>query len=106
MLTSIVFTVLFTLLKLFTWAIILSAIVSTLIAFNVLDTRNRMVWSIADFLYRVTEPALRPLRAVLPNLGGVDLSPLVALLLLQLVVSPMLAHFANGLLYGQWEPFF
>ena len=106
MLTSIVFTVLFTLLKLFTWAIILSAIVSTLIAFNVLDTRNRMVWTIADFLYRVTEPALRPIRAVLPNFGGVDLSPLIALLLLQLVVAPVLTELFQGLRYGVWQPLF
>ncbi len=106
MLTSIVFTVLFTLLKLFTWAIILSAIVSTLIAFNVLDTRNRMVWTIADFLYRVTEPAMRPIRAVLPNFGGVDLSPLVVLLLLQLVVAPVLVELQNGLRYGVWQPLF
>ena len=106
MLTSIVFTVLFTLLKLFTWAIILSAIVSTLIAFNVLDTRNRMVWTIADFLYRVTEPALRPIRAVVPNFGGVDLSPLIALLLLQLVVAPLLTELYNGLHLGIWQPLF
>jgi YggT family protein len=97
---------LFTLLKLFTWAIILSAIVSTLIAFNVLDTRNRMVWTIADFLYRITEPALRPVRAVLPNLGGIDLSPLVVLLLLQLVVAPVLTEVYNGLRYGLWQPLF
>ncbi len=106
MLTSIVFTVLFTLLKLFTWAIILSAIVSTLIAFNVLDTRNRMVWTIADFLYRITEPAMRPIRAVLPNFGGVDLSPLIVLLLLQLVVAPVLTELFNGLRYGVWQPLF
>ncbi len=106
MLTSIVFTVLFTLLKLFTWAIILSAVVSTLIAFNVLDTRNRMVWTIAHILYRVTEPALPPIRAVLPNFGGVDLSPLVALLLLQLVVAPVLTELYNGFRYGIWQPLF
>ncbi len=106
MLTSIVFTVLFQLLRLFTWAIILSAIVSTLISFNVLDTRNRMVWTIADFLYRITDPAMRPIRAVLPNLGGVDLSPLVALLLLQLVVAPVLTELDNGFRYGIWQPLF
>ena len=106
MLTSILFTVLFALLRLFTWAIILSAIVSTLIAFNVLDTRNRMVWTVSDFLYRVTEPALRPLRAVLPSFGGVDLSALVALLLLQLVVAPVLVELRNGLQFGVWESLF
>ena len=64
------------------WAVLLAAIVQTLMSFNVLDGRNRIVWTIADFLYRVTEPALRPIRNRLPNLGGVDLSPLVLLLLI------------------------
>ncbi len=64
------------------WAVLLAAIVQTLIAFNVLDTRNRVVWTVADFLYRVTEPLLRRVRNVLPNLGAVDLSPLVVLLLI------------------------
>ena len=67
-------------LDLFWWAVLLAAIVQTLMAFNVLDGRNRIVWTVADFLYRVTEPALRPLRQRLPNLGGIDLSPLVLLL--------------------------
>jgi YggT family protein len=69
-------------LDLFWWAVLLAAIVQTLLAFNVLDGRNRIVWTIADFLYRVTEPALRPVRNRLPNLGGIDLSPLVVLLLI------------------------
>jgi YggT family protein len=72
-------------LDLFWWAVLLAAIVQTLMAFNVLDGRNRIVWTIADFLYRVTEPALRPIRNRLPNLGGVDLSPLVVLLLITAV---------------------
>ena len=70
-----------TALSLFVWALIIGAIVSLLIAFNVLDTRNRAVWAIADFFHRLTEPALRPLRRFMPNLGGIDLSP-VALILL------------------------
>lgn len=69
-------------LDLFWWAVLLAAIVQTLLAFNVLDGRNRIVWTIADFLYRVTEPALRPIRNRLPNLGGIDLSPLVLLLVI------------------------
>jgi YggT family protein len=64
------------------WAVVIAVIVQLLVQFNVLDTRNRIVWTIADFLYRVTEPALRPVRNRLPNLGGVDLSPLVVLLLI------------------------
>ncbi|PWS38669.1 YggT family protein [Falsiroseomonas bella] len=72
-------------LDLYWWAVLLAAIVQTLMSFNVLDGRNRIVWTIADFLYRVTEPALRPIRERLPNLGGIDLSPLVLLLLITAV---------------------
>ena len=72
-----------TALSLFVWALIIGAIVSLLIAFNVLDTRNRAVWAIADFFHRLTEPALRPLRRFMPNLGGIDLSPVALILLLQ-----------------------
>lgn len=64
------------------WAVIIAVIVQLLVQFNVLDTRNRIVWSIADFLYRVTEPMFRRIRRVLPNFGPVDLSPLVVLLLI------------------------
>ncbi len=84
------FALLFVILNLYKWALILSAIVATLISFGVLDTRNRFVWTISDFLYKVTEPALRPIRSVLPSFGGVDLSPLIALLLIQYVVEPVL----------------
>jgi YggT family protein len=71
------------LLSLYMWAVILSAVFSILTSFGVLDTRNRIVWTIGDFLYRLTEPALRPIRNMLPSLGNIDLSPLVLLLLLQ-----------------------
>jgi YggT family protein len=72
-----------TAISLYVWALIISAVLSLLLAFNVLDTRNRFVWTVADFFYRVTEPVLRPIRKRLPNLGGVDLSPLVLIVLLQ-----------------------
>ena len=62
---------------------LLAAIFSTLASFGVIDTRNRIVWSIGDFLYRITEPALRPIRNILPNFGSIDLSPLILLLLVQ-----------------------
>jgi YggT family protein len=71
------------LLGLYTWAVILAALFSMLASFGVIDTRNRMVWSIGDFLFRITEPALRPIRNVMPNFGSIDISPLVLLLLLQ-----------------------
>ncbi len=53
-----------------------------LTSFGVLDTRNRIVWTINDFFYRITEPALRPIRNILPNFGGIDLSPWVLVVLL------------------------
>jgi len=74
---------------LFNIAIILSAVVSMLISFGVLDTRNRFVWQVSDFLYRVTEPAIRPLRAVLPSFSGIDFSPWAAILLIRYVVVPV-----------------
>lgn len=72
-----------TAINLYVWALIISAVISLLLAFNVLDSRNRAVWSVADFFHRVTEPALRPIRRRLPHLGGVDISPLVLILALQ-----------------------
>ncbi|HUA78065.1 MAG TPA: YggT family protein, partial [Acetobacteraceae bacterium] len=71
------------LIHLYIWAVIIAAVFSMLAAFGVLDTRNRIVWTIGDFLYRLTEPALRPIRSVLPNLGGIDISPLILILLLE-----------------------
>src|SRR3954466_7755105 len=68
---------------LYIWAVILAAIFSMLASFGVLDTRNRIVWSIGDFLYRITEPALRPIRNFLPSFGSIDISPIILILLLQ-----------------------
>lgn len=71
---------------LYIFALIGSAILSWLIAFDVINTRNRFVYAVVDFLHRVTEPALRPIRRYLPNLGGVDISPIVLILVLQYLV--------------------
>ncbi|ALN71643.1 MULTISPECIES: YggT family protein [unclassified Aureimonas] len=62
------------------WIIIVSAILSWLLAFNILDYRNNFVRTVSDTLYRLTEPLYRPIRRILPNLGGLDLSPLVVLI--------------------------
>ncbi len=77
--------ILYVALDLYVWVLIISAILSWLIAFNVVNTRNRAVYMISDVLYRLTEPALRPIRNVLPNLGGVDLSPVVLILIVMFV---------------------
>jgi YggT family protein len=67
---------------LYIWVVIASAILSWLIAFNVVNTQNRFVYTVADMLYRVTEPALRPIRSIIPNLGGIDISPVILILFL------------------------
>jgi YggT family protein len=69
-----------TIITLYIWILIAAAVLSWLIAFNVVNTRNSVVASIGDFLYRITEPALRPIRSVLPNLGGIDISPVILIL--------------------------
>jgi YggT family protein len=76
------FWLLTTVIEIYIWILIAGAILSWLIAFNVVNTRNRFVYMVGDFLHRVTEPVLRPIRRMLPNLGGIDLSPLVLILLL------------------------
>ena len=90
------------LLRLLSWAVILAAIVSTLISFGVLDRRNRAVWTVADFLNRVSDPVCRPVRNALPDFGGVDLSPLVVLLVINYIAIPLLIDLQNGILFGQW----
>ena len=69
-------------LQLYTYLIIASAILSWLVAFNVINTRNDFVRSVWNFLDAVTEPVLRPIRSILPNLGGVDISPVILILLI------------------------
>ncbi|BBK44507.1 YggT family protein [Allostella vacuolata] len=79
--------------SLYIWVLIASAIMSWLIAFNVVNTYNRVVAGIAEVLYRLTEPALRPIRRVLPNLGGVDISPIVLILLLFFIRDLVIEYF-------------
>ena len=71
-----------TVINLYIWVLILSAVMSWLISFNVVNTSNRVVYMVSDFLYRVTEPALRPIRRIVPTLGGIDISPVILILLL------------------------
>ncbi len=66
--------------SLYRWVVILAAIFSWLYAFNVVNPRNQIVSTIGDLLYKLTEPLLRPIQRVIPNLGGIDVSPIVLLL--------------------------
>jgi YggT family protein len=69
-------------LDIYWWILIASAIFSWLYAFNVVNSRNQVVGMIGDFLFRITEPVLRPIRRFLPDLGGIDISPIVVLLII------------------------
>jgi YggT family protein len=90
-------------LAIYMWAVILAAIFSMLASFGVLDTRNRIVWTIGDFLYRVTEPALRPIRNLLPSFGSIDISPLILILLLQ-AARMLLGSLYQSVILGSLRP--
>ena len=69
-------------LHLYTWVLIVGAVLSWLVAFNVVNTRNRFVYTVGDICFRLTEPVLRPIRRILPQLGGIDISFVILVLLL------------------------
>ena len=84
-------------LKLYSYVVIVNVVVSWLIAFNILNTQNRFVYSILEFSYRLTDPILNKIRHFLPNLGSLDISPIILLLLLwfiemcmKLYIAPMI----------------
>ena len=81
------------------WLLIAQAILSWLLAFGVVNRHNRAVAVIGDFLYRITEPALRPIRAFLPNFGGIDISPIILILLLYFLKSLIVEDIAPHLLF-------
>ena len=64
----------------YVWVIILSAVLSWLVAFDIVNMRNRFVYLVGDALNRITEPVYRPIRRFLPDMGGLDLSPLIVIL--------------------------
>lgn len=82
-----------TVIDLYIWVLIASAILSWLIAFKVVNTYNRAVATIGEVLYRLTEPLLAPIRRILPMMGGVDLSPVVLILLLVFLKNLIIEYF-------------
>jgi len=80
-----ILSILILILDLYIWLLIAAAVLSWLVAFNVINSRNQFVAMVGDFLYRITEPLLRPIRSILPSLGGIDLSPVVLILLIILL---------------------
>lgn len=86
------------LLTLYVYILIAAAVMSWLIAFNVVNPRNQFVRAIGEFLYRVTEPLLAPIRNILPNLGGIDVSPVILILLIVFIQSVVLTNIARALI--------
>ncbi len=87
-----------TVVDLYIWIIVIGVVLSWLTAFNVVNTSNRFVYMVSDFIYKITEPALRPIRNILPVMGGFDLSPIaliLILILLQDVLINMAVKFAS-----------
>ena len=87
-----------TIIDIYIWLLIAQAVLSWLLAFGVVNRYNRGVAVIGDFLYRVTEPALRPIRNFLPNFGGVDISPVILILILMFLRRLIVYDLAPSLL--------
>ena len=79
-----------TLVTLIVWTLILQVIMSWLIAFNIVNTQNKFVWQINYALHKLTNPLLSPIKQILPNLGGIDISPVILIIVL---------HFARNILF-------
>ena len=87
------------LISIYLWIVIAAVVSSWLVAFNVINTRNRFVYVVMDFLHRATEPVLRPIRRFIPNLGGIDFSPIILFLLIFLA-QDLLQQLFISLAYG------
>lgn len=87
------FNLIYTIIQLYIFVIIAAAIMSWLVAFNVLNTHNRFVAIVYDMMNRLTEPGLRPIRRILPNLGGIDISPVILILILIFLQNLLLEYF-------------
>jgi YggT family protein len=88
------------LLSVVTWIIIIQAVLSWLIAFNVINTHNDFVRQLIYALTRMTEPIYRPIRRIMPDFGALDFSPLVVLLLIQIISGIIIPHLAVSLMAG------
>lgn len=102
---TIVYQILNEVLNLYKWAVILAALFGMLVSFGVLDTRNRVVWTIGDFLFRITEPALRPIRNLMPNFGGIDISPIVLIFAIW-IAQEILRRVYFAVAFGQMQGLF
>ena len=89
-----VFYLVLQILKIYSYVVIAYVVISWLVAFNILNTQNRFVYSILEFTYRLTEPFLNRIRRFIPNLGAFDISPIILLLLIWFIEMCMKLYIA------------
>ena len=92
-----IFILLDSIIAIYIWIVIINAILSWLVAFNILNTQNRFVFSVLDTTYKLTDPALNKIRRILPTFGSIDLSPVVLILFLMFIRNLVFEIFAPGL---------
>ena len=92
-----IFILLDSIITIYLWIIIVNAVLSWLVAFNILNTQNRFVFSVLDATYKMTNPALNKIRKFIPTFGSIDISPVVLILLLMFLRNIIFEIFAPGL---------
>ena len=92
-----IFILLYSIITIYLWIIIINAILSWLVAFNILNTQNRFVFSVLDATYKMTNPALNKIRKFIPTFGSIDISPVILILLLMFLRNIIFEIFAPGL---------
>ena len=92
-----IFILLDSIITIYLWIIIINAILSWLVAFNILNTQNRFVFSVLDTTYKLTDPALNKIRRFIPTFGSIDISPVVLILILMFLRNIIFEIFAPGL---------
>ncbi len=92
-----IFILLDSIITIYLWIIIINAVLSWLVAFNILNTQNRFVFSILDATYKMTDPALNKIRSFIPTFGSIDISPVILILLLMFLRNLLFEFFSPGL---------
>ena len=92
-----IFILLDSIITIYLWIIIINAVLSWLVAFNILNTQNRFVFSVLDATYKMTDPALNRIRRFIPTFGSIDISPVILILLLMFLRNVVFEIFAPGL---------
>ena len=92
-----IFILLDSIITIYLWIIIVNAVLSWVVAFNILNTQNRFVFSILDATYKLTDPVLNKIRRFIPNLGSIDISPVILILILMFIRNLVFEVFAPSL---------